>query len=287
MAVAHTTKLHQDQLLYPQHYTTWNLCCCQSAAAKKSPKERAPAGSSLYFQHANSMCSGNKNTAKKATDGASWGCSGDKSILAGTSYLVTHPHVPGQPSQGQPDTFHGSCASAQIYFFLNDPARLWNSRPAAHHCCGLHLIRPLCIICARPSEEFYELTFERVHPQQVTARRGALAAGPACALCQAASLSPAVGCGLCWVFGFYSKGLNRPRRGGKGDQTQGAAGPQRWGAATTWRRGQWGTRGTGPRCAATWRPPPRTAPTPDLFQKPPNFCLSKPRNFCISLPKKI
>lgn len=108
--------------------------------------------------------------------------------------------------------------------------------PAAHHCCGLHLIPPLCIICARPSEEFYELTFERIHPQQVMARRGALATSPACALCQAASLGPALGCGLCWMFVLASRGLNCIRQGGKGhkprqERAGSSEGPLQHGAA--------------------------------------------------------
>lgn len=110
-------------------------------------------------------------------------------------YLVTHPHLWGQPIAAKDNLtyFYSSCASSpDYYFFLNNPASSWNSMIVTHHCCGLHLIPPICISCAHPTDEFYELTFEHIHPKQVTAHWGVLAACPHFCLCQTPSFAPAL-----------------------------------------------------------------------------------------------
>lgn len=139
--------------------------------------------------------------ARKSLDGASWGCSGDNSTLAGTFYLVTHPHLPGQPSQGQPDTFHSSWASSQIYFFLNNPARFWNSTPAAHHCSGLHLIPPSTSVLAQVRNFMNRLSSASIHNRWRHAGVRWLPALPAPRARQLPSALPwAAGCVRCLCF---------------------------------------------------------------------------------------
>lgn len=135
-------------------------------------------------------CSANTATSfaqpTKTCPKASWELSGDNTTLAGAS-LPGYPSLfarIAQRSQGQLDIFYSSCVSQ---LSVRNTLLVWLTPPI------------ICISCAHSTDEFYELTFEHIHPKNSDIALG-LCCLPALTFVCARHLSPLpcmCRCGAC------------------------------------------------------------------------------------------